>query len=600
MKKGTIAVLFLATILWSNIANAQSIDNAKKMYNYERFATAKAELEKLIQATPNNAEAQYWLALTLIQLSKKDEARKLATAALAATNNDPLVTSALATIDLFDGKKVEAKARFEAALTATNKKTRNPILLAIGRANGSVGISQSDTEYAIAKLNEIIAKEPSNSEALTLLGNVYRRTVEGGGNAVRNYLLATQANPQNAIAFYKMGQVYQTQNNCPFIKENYLKATTIDPMFTPAWREMFEVYSDKESACYNLPEANSYLDKYIAASDPGLESEKIKMKFCFVNNDLKCAISETERMIAKYGENSDMELLVYRAYIYKEMHDSIKAKQAFDAYFAKMDPAKVPYKVALRAGEVTATIPGMEKEAIAYFQKSIDLQPEAKYNLQAFNRMGETYDKLKDYTNAAIWYKKALESAETQTASSLFKLGYAYYKAKDYTNGFSIFQQYDIKFPTDYRGSQWSARCQTGIDTLYTTGAAVPLYQKYIEIVKSDSTKYKGGLIEAYSYLVIYYNSKNNKTEARNYLQSIKFLDPTNVALPALDATVNGAKQTPKPVATPATNTKPTATIPAKPGTTTKPPFVTPKPGTTTKPPVVAVKSGTTKPPVKN
>ncbi len=588
MKKGTVIALAILASNWLTTVKAQSIDNAKKMFNYERFNTAKLELENILKATPNSVEAQYWLTLTLIQLSKKDEAKKIAQAAIAT--NDPLGYVALGTVDLFDSKKEEAKSNFEKAIAATTKKNKNIILQAIGRAHGSVGISQADTDYAIAKMNEVIAKEPNNTEAMVILGNVYRRAADGGGNAVRQYMNAVSINPQSAMAYYRMGQVYQTQDNCQFIKENYIKATNADPMYTAAWRELFEVYGNKESACYNLQEANSYLDKYVAATDQGLETEKIKMKFNYINNNLPVALKEAETMITKYGENSDNEILLYRAYIFTEMKDSVKALQAFDTYFAKIDPTKISARVARKAGEVALLVPGKENTAIAYLQKAIDVQTDNKLNIPTFNKMAEVYEKLKDFGMAATWYKKALAASDNQSANGIFKVGYAYYRAKDFVNSYTSFQQYDAKFPTDYRGSQWSARCQSALDTAYTTGAAVPLYERYLGIVINDSIKNKAGIVEAYTYLSVYNLNQGKKDIANNYLQKIKTLDPTNAGIAGLENAINPPKTAPKPA--------PVKTVPAKPATT-KP--TTTKPATTpAKPapkPVAAIKKPTT--PVK-
>jgi Flp pilus assembly protein TadD len=584
-KKVLVVVLFMAGFF---AVKGQSLENAKKMFTYERFKNAKEELEKIVTATPNNAEAQYWLVQTLLQMGDKVSARTVANTALNASGNNPLALIAVGQVDLFENKKQEARNRFEAAISAADKKSKASILNAVGRAHGLVGISQSDPDYGIEKLKEAAKLDPKNADILVNMGNNYRRKLDGG-NAVGSYLSAVALDPRNATAFYRMGQVYQTQDNCQFLKENYLNATNADPNYMPAWRELFEVYGSKESTCFNIAEAKNYLDKYLASSDPGLESDKIRMKFCYFNGDFNCAIAEADKMIATYGESADMEVLFYKAYIYKDMGDSIKATAAFDNYFAKeKDITKIGYRVYYRAAEVAAKILGNEKKSIGLYQKSIDAQPDAKLNLLAFAKIADIYDtKLKDYLNAALWYKKIIDNKEVPSASNYFSAGVAYYRANDFANGAQIFNTYADKYPTDYRGNFWAARNYAQMDTT-NLGLAVPSYEKYVVIATPDSVKLKSGLVEAYRYLIAHYASKGNKDAAKGYLTKLKSLDPTNADIPTLESIINSGKQpTPTKQATP--TPKPTST-PVKAGTTpaTKPGTVA---STTVKPPV--------KPPVK-
>ena len=64
MSKIKAAVFLLATVLITNFVNAQSIQDGKKFFYYEKFTSAKNVFEKLIAANPNNTEAVYWQALT--------------------------------------------------------------------------------------------------------------------------------------------------------------------------------------------------------------------------------------------------------------------------------------------------------------------------------------------------------------------------------------------------------------------------------------------------------------------------------------------------------------------------------------------------------
>jgi tetratricopeptide (TPR) repeat protein len=593
MKRTIIVGLFLVG-LGFNQANAQTVESAKKLFVYEKFASAKAELQKIIAATPNNADANYWLVQTLLQLNDRAGARAAANAGLAATNNSPLMQVAQGSVDLFEDNKAGAKIKFESAITASDKKSLASIYNAIGKAHGSVGFSQSEPDYAIEKLNLALQKEPKNAEILINIGDCYRRKLDGGGNAVSNYMKANVLDPNNALAYYRQGQIYQTQDNCGPMEQNYLMATQKDPNFMPAWRELYDVYVSKESQCYSLDKAKNYLDKYTATAEQGIDLDKIKMKFCYSNNDYACAIAETNKIIEKYGETADIDLLRYKAYILRDMGDSINANAAFDNYFAKQDPAKVGYRVYIRAAEVAMKVAGSEAKAIELYNKSINAQPDSKLNVPAMSAIANYYYKAKDYANAANWFKKLIDISEKPSSTNLFYATVAYYNASNYTEGAKMGDMYAEKYPADYRGSLWSARNNAQLDTTFTLGLAVPSYEKCVTVAETDIVKNKAPLVEATKYLTAYYGgTKNDKIIAKTYLDKLKLVDSTNASIPELESLITNGKAAPK-VKTPTTPTPSTGTP-----KTTVPPATKPvvKP-TTTKPGTVAVIKPVAKPAV--
>ncbi len=597
MKKLTLA-LTLITGLVTNAVFAQSLDNAKKMFMYERYKTAVNELNGILKATPANGEAYYWAVLSSILDGKKAEAGTLLAAAKSAAGTDPFVIAADATLDLFSGNKDQSKAKFDAALVAGGKKMKSPIVMAIGRAHGNVGKSSADVAYASEKLTELLSKEAKNFEARTLLGDVYRRLTENGASkASVEYLSAIQLNPAYPVPHFRRGQIFQAQDNCGPLSENYKSAVAADPNFMPAYREMFEVYGDNESACFNLNEARNYLDKYIGSSDGGIDADRIKVRFNYFNAEFAKSIAEVDNIMAKYPNNKEFDLYLYKALAYKSLKDSIKSKEAFEQYFAKQDPSKITARNYLRAGEVTATIPGKEAEAIAFLQKSIDLQPEMKTNALAYTKIAEIYDgKLKDYKNAVIWHKLILEKTENVNSGFYVRLGNAQYKTGDYSTAYNTYVKMDSLFPTDFRGAFYAGRSGAIIDS-NMTGFAANYFQKFVTATEKDSIKYKATLLEAYNYLSIYHFNKQDKAKSMMFYQKIKWLEPNYSEVPNLERMLGLVKPVapaqPKPAATGTqTAPKPTGT---KPATGTKPGTTPAKPTASAKP----VAKPTAKPPVK-
>jgi tetratricopeptide (TPR) repeat protein len=591
MKMKMFLSLVFVSCITASSTFAQSVDNAKKMFQYERYQSAKSELEKIVAATATNADAQYWLILSNLMLGDKANARKIATAALTATNNNALVNVAAGHIELIDEKKPEARSKFETAISLSDKKTLPSILLAIGRANGMVGISQSEPEYGIEKVKQALVKDPTNGELLIALGDCYRRKLDAS-SAVSTYMSIAATSPQSAMASYRLGQVYKAQDNCKILTSKFTEATTKDPNYMAAWRELYDAHANDESACYDIAAARTYLDKYVATSDPGASSDKIKMTFCYYSKDYACALTEATNIANKYGEPIATEMLSWKGYIYEKQNDTLKSFNAFEQYINNQkDPTLIDFRLFKKIGDIALRIAGKDATALSYYEKYLTKTEDKKLKGSVFAKLSSYYEGVKDFKNASTWYRKLLEVKEDATAGDYYKAGIATYNASDYVNAVTVFTTYADKFPTDYRGNFYAARSSALIDTTMEQGLAAPFYEKYLPIAQLDSTKTKNGMVEASKYLFIYnLNIKKDKTTAKAYLEKLRSIDPTNSEIPSFESYLSGAVKQPAPKkVVPATTPKTGTTTTPKPGTTTVPKTGTavvpkPKPTTVVKP----------------
>src|SRR5678815_1487754 len=200
IKLGFVAV----TMLMSNLIFAQTIQEGKKLISYQRFESAKATFEKVVAATPGNAEAQYWLGQALLELGQVDKAKDVYRKALEGNGSNPLLLVGMGQVELAEDKKTDARQRFETAISLTKAKDI-PVLNAVGHANSEKG---GDPDYGIEKLNLATAiKGFKDPDVYINLGDNYRKKNDGGG-AVRAYQNALNIDPKNAEASYKIGKVY--------------------------------------------------------------------------------------------------------------------------------------------------------------------------------------------------------------------------------------------------------------------------------------------------------------------------------------------------------------------------------------------------------
>jgi tetratricopeptide (TPR) repeat protein len=243
MKKITISVLAFVLVLIGSL-KAQKVEDGINFLYEDREQSAKAVFDKLLEVNPNNIEATYWLGQTYIAMNNVPAARQLYEKALAASANAPLLIVGLGHVELLENKTADARQRFETAITMTHTKKGNDpdILNAIGKAN--VDAKAGDLAYAIEKLEEAAGRTSKNPDIFLNLGNAYRkaRPGENGGQAYTNYKKALDADPNFAIAYYRIAKLFETQQNWELYIENLNQTVSKDPGFGPAYYDLYYYY----------------------------------------------------------------------------------------------------------------------------------------------------------------------------------------------------------------------------------------------------------------------------------------------------------------------------------------------------------------------
>jgi Tfp pilus assembly protein PilF len=73
IKIGIVSVF----LLMNSLVFAQTVQDGKKFLNYQRYNSAVETLEKVVAASPGNAEAQYWLGQAYIESKQPEKAREV-------------------------------------------------------------------------------------------------------------------------------------------------------------------------------------------------------------------------------------------------------------------------------------------------------------------------------------------------------------------------------------------------------------------------------------------------------------------------------------------------------------------------------------------
>jgi tetratricopeptide (TPR) repeat protein len=521
--KRSFILLVAAVVTGGNFLFAQSVDQGRKFFYYERWKSAQETFEKVLAANPNNIDAVYWLGQTLLKQKDSVGAKNLYQKSLTQNGNAPLLMAGIGQVELMEGKTNDARQHFEAAITLTKGKDIE-LLNAVARAN--VDARTGDANYAIEKLNQATAvKNFKDPETYLLMGDAYRKLIDGG-NAVQSYNKALTLDAKLAAAKYKTGKVYLTQGNKDYFLPAFEEAVALDPAYKPAYYELFYYWYYRD-----VNKAAPYLDKYIASADPGPEQEYLKTDFLFSSGKVAEAKTKAESLIAQYGDKVTPRMYRLIAYAADTLGDANAAKQAMNTFFTKAteeEPVRgADYE---ELAHINTKIPGAEAEVFANLQKAVEVDTVVENKLKYIGKAAALAKAKGDRAQEANWLGIAYRMDPNPSQRDLYNYGFAHYQAKNYDSTIAIFKLYEEKYPNEIYGYLWSARAARDKDTTMELGMVAKEYTELLDNAKRiDSAKFKAQVIESYSMLAGYQNNVlKNKDSAIYFLQKILEIDPAN------------------------------------------------------------------------
>lgn len=545
MIKHTIRFI-VASALLCNTALAQSVDDGKKFYYYEKYVSAKDALEKAVAAKPDDVQAVYWLGQTLIELKDTAGAKAVFQKALQTKGSDPLLLVGIGQVELMEKKTNEARQRFETALSLTKAKDID-VLNAVGHANADA--AEGDAKYAIDKLTLATQiKKFKEPWVYINLGDAQRKLMDGGA-AVTAYQNAFGLDPKLAAAKYKVGKIYVTQgpDQKDIFLKNFEEAVTIDPAYAPAYYDMYSYWYSRD-----VNKARDYFAKYKANTDftPSVEAEEISL--VYASGDFKGAIAKADEKIQKEGDKADFKLYRTKAYAYDKLGDSVNALKNMETFFAKAPQDEILPDNYIKMAEISAKFPDKVAQADAYFNKVIDMDTVVANKVNYAKAASEMYKKLDDKGKSADWLTKILTYKPDYSKVDLYYAGFGQFGAERYVTADSIATLYKTKFPDDVQGYYLAFRSKWQADTAalssgIPSAAPVEDAKKLIELAETDKVKYKQSLLVAYGFMAGYQaNNLKDYAAAITWLEKILEVDPANADAQANIEVLKNALNKPK------------------------------------------------------
>ncbi len=554
MKK--LSFLVIAVLFAGQLLMAQKVEDGEKLLYYNRYTSAKELFKSILANKPTDEQAIYWLGQAYLRTDSLAAAKALYQKALTAGVNEPLLWIGMGHVELLEGKKNEARQRFEAAITSTMKrKKENPeILNAIGRANADGASDVGDPLYAIEKLKRAAELQEgdknANPEIYVNLGINYLKAggEKSGGDAYEAFKNALRIDPNYALANFRLGKIFQSQDNKEKFEEFFNASIQSDPAFAPTYIEMYDYYKNRD-----VNKAREYLDKYIANSDKDCKTEFFYADYLFRSGKYQESIDKG--MALENGACKDLpRLKVLYAYNYDRLGQPQKAKENITSYLNTAAADKIQPDDFMFAASVLKNIEGDEPEAITYLKKALDFDTARKTRFVYMDTIASLYKKMNMMPERLEWLQKSYTTNPNPSNLDTYNIGDAAYNAGQLDLADTMFAKYKENFPDQIYGYLGIAKTAIARDKDTTTGSAVPAVMSYIDILtKKDPARYKGLIVQNYGYLVyVHANVEKNYEAAIKDLEGILSVDPENdYAKGTIDQIKKVMDQNNKPAAKP-------------------------------------------------
>lgn len=497
----------------TNLLFAQSLDEIKKSFYYGTTAKTIEQVETLSKSA--KAQDLVNAGNMLYRLGEDEKAKE--TFAKAETTEPNSTWSLIAQAKkLLDKKDNTGAEKIFAKVIAKSKSKDAAIASAIGESY----MTGEGKNYVKAVENLLLSTTIDSKSMFNYiaLGEAYIKNSEGG-RAMTAFEYAAEKDATSPIPHYKIGDLYIKARNTKLGLEAMNKAYALDNNFPPVLKDLGE-YSKRKR---DYEKAKEYFTKYMQVAGKNEDVQLKLINILFYSKDYAGANAIVEELRAKDPNNP--ELLRVLAYGNYEMGKYADGQKQLEDFMTKSSKEKINSD---------------DYEYLAKFNRKSGNNVQAASNFIMASKLDSTKTDLID-SAAVIYYankdyKMASEmyllktSGKDANAQDYFNLGDTYFKMSDYSNADKAFAKVSELRPSVVIGYKMRGRVASEMEknNISTTGSALPHYQKVIEVASTAPEKNKASLIEAHRYLAAYYFNSGDKTSAKNSVNSILAIDPTD------------------------------------------------------------------------
>ena len=546
MKK--LVVLMLAVSFALTGVNAQvpvsPLNEGLKLLRYEKNKSALAFFKDAYEKNAKDPETIFWYGQAILSQNgagTPDKAfvqstKELYQKAATELGNNAWVLVGTAHVQLLEaGEKADLNAikqTLEVAITSTlntkgkfKGKPSQDIVNAIGYIHSEVPSSVGDHRYAIDKLKETISAyegTPVLPSMFVNLGiNYLKLGGENGGEAVTAFLEAINRDAQNPYPYYRIGKVYQSQNNIESFDEYFKKSLAVDPKFPSTYFALYQYYADK-----NTETAKSNLDLFLLNADKDPALDIFNADYLFRAGQYDASLAKSKELEGTIGVQALPRIGVLLAYNYDRIGDSIQAKTYIEQFINKSPADQVlnsDYELAVK---VISKFKGNETFVAAILEKAIAADT-AKANQLKYYKLGaDMFEKSNMYVDALKWNMNYFNLRAIKDELYYYKLSSIAFNAKDGLATTEIAKQYITAFPDRQNGYSFNVKGAQLIDTANKLGIVFQAATLQNEFMLKDPVKYKQGLVNTYYLMMGYFNEMKDLEKAIGMCDKVLELMP--------------------------------------------------------------------------
>lgn len=536
--------LFALSLLFGSVTYAQTLEDAIKKTENERFDVAGSDFRKLIAKEPTRADYYFYFGENYCEHEDLDSANMVWKKGSEIDPLYPLNFIGLGKYLWFSGDTTAANVYLTKAATMTKNKNAD-----VMRKTAAVFIytpKMKKLDAAIALLDKAIKLDPKNVEAYILLGDALQeKTPDNASPAIKNYNLALEIMPNFPKAIVRTAKIYQRSGNDSLANVKYKEAQLLDPTYAPAYRENAELNMKLNQSSKAIENWKKYL-----ALNNSIEARYRFATSLFTGKKYCEVIPELLAVQAGGFNNHYVERMLTTSYY--ECPDQADPKVSYNKGMATSDNffAKAPENNILASDYkyrgLLLTKLGSDSLGIIELEKAVTKDPVK--NAELLSEIGKMHLKAKRYSEVISAYTRKSNGVWSNlTVQELNELAKSYYFGpKDYKMSDSCYAGVILRSPTYAPAFLWKARTSYKLDNNNEKGLAKQYYEKYLELLKPEdytNTANKSFIIEASKYLGDYYlQPKNGKdvAKAKLYWENVRTQDPNDTQAKAFFSSPEG------------------------------------------------------------
>ena len=523
-----ISLLLSGTIFISHVAHSQTLQDAIKLTNNEKFEKADKAFKSLQSAQPGAGNVYFYRGENFYNWGKTDSAQNVYQKGTDVNALEPLNYVGLGKVEMVNGDSKSAMDNFYKAKTIS--KGKDPLVLSktaeayISLAGKEQAMASDLLKQAVDLIKQAISLDSKNANYHLDLGDAYlAQNPSDGSKPIEEYNTALSLDPKSVNAMLRLGRLWKNARDYNTSFDFFKKATQLDSTFAPAYREQAEMLY--EAGRYD--EAIAAYVKYLQLNN-SLSARARYGSFLYLAKKYDNAITELQNVLSLDSTNIVLyRLLGYSQYEKKDYKNGLINMNKF---FTKEKGTKVKLLGSDYSylGKLLSNT-GQDSLAIIALNQAISVinNPTSPDVIDNYLLIAKIYYKDQNYAMAVTYFNKRIAArGQAADANDYYYLGLAQYNNKQYQGADSSFGMITKSNPDLPLGYQWRARANSQLDSTQTLSK--PYYEQYIQKVGSDTLKNKDGLIEAYSQLGYYYLLQKDKPNASMYYRKILNLDPDN------------------------------------------------------------------------